>query len=395
MKNGMYFTSIKIYYNDIALFQDGFYNNKQLVMKAKGFPNESRVDFEYELIKKGESTYARRESLLFLNLSLEKSTAGLYTNDAIVELTKDGERLYYKKAYVANVENQTDPKPDPDPEPELEKNGTVADELLNINKTNMKGPYLSNYVHGYTYGDFVYNNGYWWKLVQATGSGVPGDSYAWKRIDMNYTHENNSSPNNLVSTYEKGDVVIHNGIYYRVKATTPANNFWVIEIPNNEAELNQRGYWEIISKEEAEKTEYEETIHANSYQTIVETKWPDHVSISSSNPSNVDEYVYGKDYKTNDIVKVKAEQQEYYYIYIKIFDRDDAPNSANPPGSGATSGWQRLSYYHEQGSAYAKGDVVRLDPYKVIRCNKDVNVSDLITPDPDIWNKKEYWQIIQ
>lgn len=342
-----------LYRDDSPVFDDSFYNHKQLEILVKDdYKNNMRVDFTYHLNDSdGEKAYGNRDTIVFLNITEKvNNEQGLYVSenvslDANKSFSKKGNyAIYYKKSLKTNHSSDK-----PSGGNDYIKSGTVADLIFNLNYDNSRG-YFNSSFH-YNKGDYVYYDGYWWmKNAKNDSPAKPGESgSAWERIDKNYRVGENSS-------YLKDDIVVYNGQYYKCVTDNYAwTNPELCKNPPVSKDDNQYNYqWEKITEQEAKSKEYEK-VYSYNENMVIKRYLPSDIKVSDVNPNSIALYDSNKVYTVGDIVKLELNNTGYYLKYYKAFN---ANTSGLAPGVVPENGWILIENDYYSTSAYAVGDYV-------------------------------------
>lgn len=325
---------------DLNIFSNkAFYNNNSLKMTAKAYENSSRLDLKYILYDDKEELYTTRDTLELLNVKSVQTDA--FADELVVG--ENELKIYYKKgkSIKQNDENNEGSS--------FQLNGTVHDEIYNINLTNYRGIFEENKNYRFEYGEIVYYNGKYWKYTNSWDNNkTPGTSQEWKCLDSAYLGDNKSA-------YEKGDIVIYDNCYFQKTVKTEG---WEPNIKNT-------SYWKRLGTvddkdviEYVKNNTYSEVVIDNKYKTVFEVKALDFINWFEPNPSNVSVFDSNKSYKLGNVVKVKYkdyddERLDYYRIYINVHGEGLKKAPGDP-----SSGWTLLDYRHDSGSTYLKDDIV-------------------------------------
>lgn len=346
-----YIKDDELYRDGAKVFAKSFTNNKSLSISMKGngtSTSNHRLDIKYALLdNKNEISYSSRDTVMLLNLSVSQEILkqGIYSAD-YKDISDNGYWLFYtKKAKdLASI-----------PEEEIRYTGTVADQLKFLDFDNNRWEYASN--TAYRYGDIVYCDNYWWMKITNNENQTekPGQTAShWKRLTAEFTYN---------SYYEKGDVIIYNGEYYRRHNNSNSN-----ETPS----MNNEYMWEHISKAEAETTIYtpkpnknkekDDTTIVSKLSNIDINKIPDYEE-SKNDKYNVFEWEAPTD--ASDFVKkpFKIDNKEIhdndgnviYKYYYRIFNNDAKPGEKSSKGYVS---WQEIKLDYDQNCAYSFGDKI-------------------------------------
>lgn len=362
----LYISNGRLVIDDVSLFPDSFYNNKELVMDANVYVQRSaRVDFTYSLHSDVEQVYSTRDSILFLNVEQPELYLDEFDPNKVVPLDKEGYHLYYRTKND-KLSTTTTPK-----EPEIieEDPGkfTVADN--DITKHNYVGTYDKDNNKGYSIGSVVYfvdefGNGAYWQYIGWSGnhsSFGPGKEIGWRKLDPYF---------DPTSSYMKNDVIIYNGHYYRAiydlygEYPGPDNFYnWedlgAINDPNVIKDV-ERIYNENHGKCNLDWKDQSCFSVVYKRTDYVQAKyWPDKCNIDDVengcdvvekyDSNKVDSYAVGEIVKVREYDSISKEYQ--YYLYVKRQDTFSNPGEAS-------SGWTKLSLGFDKGSTYLEGDIV-------------------------------------
>lgn len=351
-----------LYRDEEKVLSDEYYNHKTFTMESKGnYQNGIRVDFTYTLNNSKEDTYSARDTIMFLNVQVSDSIkqGGLYTKESTVPLTDGEYRLYYN-----GKSGRATGTPDEPDEPDGGISGTVKDQIELIGLGNCKGEFLPNTYHR---GDYVYYDGYWWVWISPKEEMVwaktpPGDintyAHKWKKIDSNW--DTNSG-------YMTGDIVYHNGKYYKCTSDlqidkeesyepgvyydwSDANNLWQ-ELPDYHPIEKNLIECEVPSDVQDKKNE-----------TII--KKLNGVDLNSIPTYDGNNNHYNS--TDNNVVKIEIGNTGIYQYYIKLFDNLGEPGKMvyNKDTELFEVGWQRISLDIDDNSAYLSGDIVHTGKYR-------------------------------
>lgn len=330
-----------LYRDDSPVFDDSFYNHKQLEILVKDdYKNNMRVDFTYHLNDSdGEKAYGNRDTVVFLNISEKnKPDGGLYvSSDVSLDSSKDNYAVYYKKSLKTNNSSNT-----PSGDNDNVRTGTVTDRLNMINLGNRRGNF--DYDKQYNNGDYVYYEGYWWYCRGSNIKNVLPDQYnntVWTKLDKNYQLDD-------YCCYYKNDIVIYEGKYIVCNVNYVVGSKKIPDIGENN--YNQ---WRIISKEEALEISGSLT-NAYSFDIkCVNSKLPSNIDMTDTKRESIPLYDETKleSYQVGDYVRIKDKNNDYYYVYLKVLEGNN-----KEPGSSMSSGWQLLEPDFDPKSSYVVGD---------------------------------------
>lgn len=391
----LYIQDGELYRDGVRIFDKNFTNKKSLsiLMQGNGTSvSNHRLDIKYTLINSNnETTYSSRDTVMFLNLSVSDEILknGLYS-DKYIALSNDGYWLFYtKKAKDLTA------KPE-ETQPVI--TGTVADQIQLINPMNNKGIYSSELT--YRKGEYVYFNDNWWiwlgdydSFNDEPGSVDESNTHRWKKINA-YWDEN--------SGYQIGDIVIHN------KDNSTKNTYYecVSNYTLDKVEAYEPGVYypyTTVWKEISDYNPIVENLVATYYKdtskrsTCVAKKLGlgmDGISDLEKNKQILDkipEYDLKSTYKVGDFVKIEVANSGVYEYYLKLFDNLGKPGQKilNESTGFQELGWQLLSTYYSENSAYVENDVFygsRKDYenfYKVTASAGLINSSYFTTVNPD------------
>lgn len=390
--NTLYIIDGKLYKNDETVYSEGFYNHNDLVIKLRGF-EQYRLDLNYSFKDMDKANaYSTEDTLELLNLKVKIESDdefNPFSNISTVTTVTDKVKIYYKKT-IEQIK------------PEIPVNtakGTVADIVLNLNGHNNLGLFDENNKNRYQNGEMIWFEGNWWERVSRDNNLNPSDGFGWKRLTAEYCAPSLKEPNKGYSSYEKNDIVIYEGYYYKANRDiiSHAGTQWNGFITDC---VNEYSAWKKLGPIDdpetvalVSKNTYPEK-HPNNYNNVVAKYWPADCDMSDLYRSNYELFSENKVYKDGSIVKKLAGSYkgiEYYDLYIKkaCFDTN------KPPGT-ADSGWIKLSMHFSNTSTYLKGDIVR-DPLnggnRIFQAVKDI--TELTVPENDIYNKKIYWKLYE
>lgn len=337
-----YYVQDNVLYRDSEeLLDQSYYNKKNFELYANGnYENGVRVDFKYVLKNNDENAYSARDTIMFLNVTTDKKILdiGLYVGGE-VPLTgeDDGYRLYFSdKCKTPSLSNNNG-------------DGTVHDEIYNINITNYRGIFEEAKNYAFQYGEIVYYNGKYWKSVNSWGNNTtPGTNQQWKCLDSEYI-------GNSLSAYEVGDIVIYNDYYYE---KINKSESW-------EPTINDTYYWKKLGStsdqqviDYVKNNTYDDVIVERKYKTVFDLLAPSTLKWYEPNPSDINTFNSSNTYKIGDLVKVKykdygSDKLDYYRVYINR----SGEGKKEPPGN-PSSGWTLLDYRYDSGSTYLKDDIV-------------------------------------
>lgn len=363
----LYVKDGKLFHNEQSLFSSTFYNHKQLEMQIRGF-DSYRIDLDYALhTDDNMEDYTTRDTLELLNIKLKVESDNSFDpfqNISTKVKVSDTNRIYYKKG-VKMIQP---------PQPEDPGEGTVGDQIQCLNAFNNRGKFTPGQF--YKIGDMVFYKGYWWINFHANWvleeAGNPSNNHWWKKIDYRFDED---------SIYEKGDIIYHNGNYY--KANVDMINLGSCPIPGESWGIR---YWEQIRQDDIEAS-------------LSCKENPDNdESVSNkldySDLDEVEEFKGGEEYEIGDVVKL-SDNDGYIAYYMKVL----YDSGKNVPGTNPNSGWQRLTRDYDPYSTYLKGDVVFYtdDTSTLVRIRAK---QDIIDKSGELGDKQsivdnEYWEIIK
>ena len=342
-----------LYRDGVQVFNKDFYSNCTFIMTAKGDYNSSqRLDIKYSLDDNDGEVYTSRDTVMLLNLTVSEEIQknALYTGD-YVNLTDTEYKIYYNKKYVAPTDDGTSSDTD--------YTGTVADIQNNIGPLNCAGLYIGK--SHYAIGEIVYYNDKWWECVINTKE-KPGSTIAWKCLYSGWTSPGARSDGNYggysaQSAYEKGDVVIYNGLYYQANK----NLTYITTLSDTDA-------WKVISEKAAKKVRYEKKNVYRNDNLLTKTSYYKISNIDFSDPTHASVEVFDerKNYPVGSVVRRTPTnsfynnnpylmEPNYYPIYIKIFNPAFEGYS---PGNSGESGWMLFEIKYYQKSSYDKDVIV-------------------------------------
>lgn len=341
--------------SDVAeqVYSDSFYNNKDLKMTVSGYGNY-RLDFSYSYSDEGEEIYRSKDTVELLNLKVKEEKDSSFDPFANIQkkvtLLNSTTKIYYQKAF----QQQENPKPD---DPTI---GTVAEQINCISLHNNRYQFVSGGY--YRYGDIVFHDEFWWKMVyegKSTSSVVnekPGTSIRyWKKIDALF---------DKTSAYEHQDIIMYDSKYYEAQSDISGTLIGITESPIPGSKEDKDKKWKEIDKPEKGNICKNERIEANKDSVIY--KLQHLIDTNKFTLKDVPEYEKGKTYpaivtpeKATDFVKILDEKLGVTYRYfIKMVDGypEVAPGAtikANDPLV-----WQEIRIDWDANSYYAQKDVV-------------------------------------
>lgn len=356
-----------LYRDDSPVFDDSFYNHKQLEILVKDdYKNNMRVDFTYHLNDSdGEKAYGNRDTIVFLNITEKvNNEQGLYVSenvslDANKSFSEKGNyAIYYKKSLKTNHSSD---KPSDNPSSNV-ITGTVKDQEQLITSINNRGTYKLE--SRYKYGDYVYHDGTWyiwlanWELWIADQNSFdryePGTTYTntahyWKKIDSNW---------DVNSGYQIGDIITYKGKYYKCRKNTAMGQTSIEFNPEVNYSWSEQNIWIEINQ------------FNSSEPNLIETKQDDSLvnkrkqliikKLNNIDLNEVETYSNNKSYAIGSIVKIKYGNTSVYDYYIKLFDNLGMPKKKvfNNLTQRYEVAWQRISVDYDINSAYIEDDAV-------------------------------------
>lgn len=352
---GKLYQDLDLHDSDIAqqVYSDTFYNNKDLKITVSGYGNY-RLDFSYSYSDEGEEIYRSKDTVELLNLKVKEEEDSSFDPFANIQkkvtLLDSTTKIYYQKSF----QQQEDPKP---ADPTI---GTVAEQLNCISLHNNR----YNFVSGsyYRYGDIVFHDEFWWKMVyEGKSSSVvvnekPGTSIRyWKKIDALFDKS---------SAYENQDIILHDGKYYEAKSDIAGIAIGIEQAPTPGTKEDKEKKWQEIEKPEKAKVCKDVRIEANKDSVIY--KLQNLIDENKFTLKDIPEYEKGKTYpmvetpeKAIDFVKVLEEKLGGTYRYfIKMVEG----NSDVSPGATIKANdslvWQEIRVDWDENSYYTQKDVV-------------------------------------
>ena len=318
-------------------------------------------------------------------------------------------RLYYQKSSgTSSGENNNNNNNNDNPN----LTHTVADKINEITANNNRGYYVgradnfqdsnnenfydnpesknSFYIplaNTYRPGDFVYYKGYWWLLMQKSSNpenNEPKNDGAgiWQCLDGEF---------HIGDTYNKGDVVKYNNIYYKylgessVEWNPPTSNE-----TNDETNTSGKLWLNLGTDVPTSVDGYDKTFSslasgkgANAITQQTPSASPaldqSRLSIPNVKPYSI-KYdtstvpVYDPDhfntsnYPVGSLIQVEVKgsgdsngNNIYYRLYKKIFEPADyIDDTLKVPGNSFQSGWKLLENEYMPSSSYTSGDTLRL-----------------------------------
>ncbi len=364
--NYLYVQDGRLYKNDVQVFDDGFYSQRDFYLTVKGdFGNEARVDLVYSMKNGTKQTYSYSDTIMFLNLSVsdELLSQGLYT-EAQVEVSPLSHYIFYSRTKTVSSNSGE--------EEMREGEGTVADQLSLVNPLNNRGKWDSSVPQRYFYKyDFVYYDGYWWmNLNQSNYYDYPGAIGAgswWKRISAEWY---------VLSAYQKGDVVLHKGAYYECiqdlinKGTNESTLSKYEPGIGNDAPV----YWKQISKNAAiakgnnashvnvtspALSLYNQTIIKKVNGIDLSQVKEYNSSLNPTIPAVKDTVSASNIYKITE--KDPVTQQPYVRYFIKYANYNGNPSEPGQLNSEGKASWQEISIDFNENSVYLMDDVIYFD----------------------------------
>lgn len=332
---------------DFGVFQEkSFYNYNTFQLTTRTYEN-NRLDIQCTLNDSNEQVYTTRETLELLNVSADKY-------DLLPPITNIGEngiKIYYKKDIrtVNNGEGDITP-------PELESGYETVGSLPDyISTANNRGLYQEG--RRYFIGDMVYWNGSWWRKTNNINTSAPsiGGAGYWQKAEEEYLYNNEYLPGDVV-TYELSDgrmIYLQAQRYIKVNETTYIPEYDMIDDPNKD-----KMWVGAFDRKQLEKNHYDVPYTKNYYtDTVLKKlldKYPEY-DFSDATASQIDDvWNLNKKYNVGDFTKVKSNNSNYYYKYLKVFDTVDNQQ----PGSSYYSGWQLLELDFTEKSCYLTDDLV-------------------------------------
>lgn len=388
-----YDSNQKIYRNSEAAeaLSDSYYNNRNLVVKAKGYSNSYRLDLTYFFNNADdEEEYKTKSTIAFPNLKLQYDSAttkkGWFDSVDYDSIDINFFYIYYNKTEVAVNTDDTS-----------KYSGTVADHLdackveSNDDKTACKdwGEYSSipnkakikkgDFVK-VTEGDIVS----WFRYTGEggySGSGpISSDGY-WQLIYISNQKSGEEGQWSSVASYYQGDVVRYPKgfkedknnekglIYYSSKENKggTSDNYpnidssfrkWapvyidVYREAKNHCNMNlvleQSSTYSLINHTYILNTPY-----AKLYPNAQLAEKESQVNVLENGASFIIKSAYDIDKLTPEYILKEGDD---YYIYMKKGTIN--VSSSNAPSKDKSNSWQKLQVLWDDKSSYKAGDVV-------------------------------------
>lgn len=353
---------------------DSYYNNRELVVDAKGYSNSYRLDLTFSFNnQEGDVEYKTKSTLAFPNLKLQYDTATTKKGwfDSVDYSSKNNDDfffIYYTKDAIA-VDTSTG------------YGGTVADQIQCKQKIgdydNDKGFWEMANGSNYKVGDFVFmcaetnakdqckeEDKIWYRLVKESGKwGTPGSGErSWKLITSDFLYD---------SDYYRGDVTIHrnNGkeyylMYFGYKEfdLLGQSDF---QLPGKkyslfapvQADVNLLPYCDVgISSGDSRYT-HSYVIDSPAYHMYTS-------KIDKSAISDANNYKQGVEYPS---VKKKFDNNQFVASDIVVKDGkyyvnlSEKGTKVTPGSEEASSIWYCLETVYSKNSMYFAGDIVIVD----------------------------------
>ena len=312
----------KLYKDDGQLLSDNYYQNRKITIKVHGFDNY-RLDLNLKYLDNANKAVAsNKTSLELMNLKASKDVDREYAPFSTAMDINETQKIYY-------IIKEKEVKPEP---PAIDGEGTVEDELACLNNYNNREVFIPETI--YNVGDYVQTgDGIWWINVYQSRHFAAGEEpgvapIGWKRLSSEFTS---------TSSYEEGDVILYNSIYYRAEKDmftwTPTPGPYVAD-------------WKELGKDKPQITVVCKPLINEQTITTVRNE------LDNIDEEKIEEYKSNGKYSTNDVVKVIDESGRVKY-YIKINNDKGAG-----PGNNAGTGWKHLARDFDANSSYQKGDVV-------------------------------------
>lgn len=329
-----------------AFNNDSYYNGHSFKMTVKAYEN-NRLDLSYSMLDGTEALYTTRDTLELMNVtSIENAP---FADEKIVG--QDDLKIYYKKDKTAINNSGGSGEDSP-----FEVIGTVADQISDITLINGRYMHTNQERMSFEYGDFYYYEGYWWKFIDkapyTSVTGKPGDisyHHRWKKIDAQWM---------AGSGYEYGDIVQHNGKYYRCVDKNGQN---ITDLPDYEPGQNYwMVFWEEITNSFDNKIpnvrgeETSETTKNKRLKTVIKE-----LPNSELELEKIPIYNSSHKYSIGDVVKI--DYHGIYKYFKKIVDNNIGPGEKEKNiylNNAYNVGWKTLSVDWDDCSAYEIGDIV-------------------------------------
>lgn len=320
-------------------------------------------------------------------------------------------RLYYQKSngISSGENNNNNNNNNNNDNPNLTH--TVADKINEITANNNRGYYVgradnfqdsnnenfydnpesknSFYIplaNTYRPGDFVYYKGNWWLLMQISSdpeNNEPknGGAGIWQCLDGEF---------HIGDTYNKGDVVKYNNIYYKYLGESsaewnPPTSNETTDKKNTSGKLwlnlgtdvptSVDGYDKTFSNLASGKGTNAITQETPSSSPALDSSRASLPNVTASTIKyDTSVPIYDPDdfnttnYKVGDLIQVKVQNSgdtngnnPYYRLYKKIFEPAAYIDKKNKvPGNSFQSGWELLENEYMPSSAYPSGATLRL-----------------------------------
>lgn len=321
------------------LYNQDFYNQRTLIIKARVYKNDYRMDLNYSFLDKDdEVVYKTNNTLELINMK-SPSLTGTNTKSDLLDIThKSGYEIFYQKgAYGFTNDIEFDP------------DGTVNDEFLCMGDSNS-----FTWTNGdkYRKGDFVKYGVYWYRAISNVNSTEQPDENkngSWKLIASYWSS---------MSSYLKGDVIQwpkSSGIYYQCIL-----DYAYKDDIHAEPGKDSGFYWKRLTKEQYDQIK--EQHKESSFCTVEEDKFTgtvaDQIKCYDKKYDKTEELNKLPDYEVGtyiagEFVLIKTGDEEVLYRCMK-----SGSFSKNEIVSNNSLCWKKISAFHEPQNAYIVGDIV-------------------------------------
>ncbi len=388
--------------DDSPVFSEDYYTKRNLVIEVRGFTvNEHRLDLTLKYKdKNNKEVYKTSKTFELINLNMDTENANnknLFSNISESTEINSENKLWYRKGTSVTSSDTDDNPVNPTPTPNIVGGNMVGDQIKCWNTSNNRGEMTDNTLL-YPRGSFVYYKGFWWQkmLDNVNDNYWPG---LWKKPALPYRRWKKICDTfDYTSYYEKGDIVLHNGVKYictndfGISAYFEYGNvFYDLGkvVPGHESETP----WKKWFKEYVDGDESQYGIHdcRNHWKYNTQTVAS---NLNNYNLDEIPDFNATSTYQGRSVVRIKYANaqgtgEQYYKYYLKVLSGN------GNPGSGASSGWQLLVNGYDSNSAYLKNDVIYCEKdghyYKAL---KDINYAT----DPSNWtynddsSKNQVWK---
>ena len=362
-----------LYRDDKQVFSKDFYLRRNLKIDVRGFYiGKHRLDMKLVFNnKKNEEVYSTSNTFELVNLNMDadkEDNEDIFSNISSFTAINLDNKLWYIKDEDTNNSGSDDNKDDSEI--------TVAKQIECINTANNRGTFINgNY---YRVGDFVFYDNSWWQLLFDANYYTSVGGSKWKKIDKRYSPK---------SAYTVGDIILaDDGNYYKClkDILNKGENHGYGPLGENG---RNEGYWEYIGPHNTvtKDTHDCKSLYTNREKTVMNKL----DNLSKNQLDSIEKFDTTKNYFVGDWVYTDEHDgiKQYYY---KLLSGD-----GSSPGTGASSGWQKISRDWDVNSAYNQGDTVYVfTGYKaLVTFNKTIDFKlDLKSKTPienyeyDLWN---------